>query len=447
MNEKVKEERSSLWDSVKIHPHIRLRNALLPILTLLVLITEILTPYRGWRMLFVGLGSAWLLSTFWAWDLARYLQLKREMRFGWAQVGDRLVERFTLINDAWAPAVWVEIVDQSTMPAYQVSCGIGLGMRNALRWHHEAVCQRRGLFTLGPTCLRTSDPLGIYNVEIDYPATMPLLVLPPIVPLPAIEVASGGRTGQGRLRVGAVERTVSASSVREYVPGDSRRWIHWRVSAHHDELYVREFDGTPSADWWIVLDMDRYVQAGEGLEATQEHGVILAASLADRGIRQRRSVGLVAQGEELVWIAPDEGEGHRWEILRALATVTLGAHPLYEVLTRIKPNLGQRTSLIIITSASDPHWVEALIPLMQRGVVPTVLLLDASTFAAGRGYGAEVESLLVDLGVAYYPITRDVLDRPEIRPGHQGQWEWRVLGTGKAVPIRKPESSWQVLSE
>ena len=432
---------------MKIHPHIKLKNLLLPILALLALLTEILTPYRGWRMLFAGLGGAWLLSTFWAWELMRNLQLRREMRFGWAQVGDRLVERFTLVNDAVVPAVWVEIVDQSTMPDYHVSCGIGLGMRDAIRWHHEAVCQRRGLFTLGPTRLRTGDPLGIYSVELDYPATMPLLVLPPIVPLPSIEVASGGRTGQGRLRVGAVERTVSASSVREYVPGDSRRWIHWRLSAHHDELFVREFDGMPSADWWIVLDMDRYVQAGEGLDSTQEHGVILAASLADRGIRQRRSVGLVAQGEELLWIPPDEGEGHRWEILRALAMVNLGGHPLHEVLTRIEPDLGQRTSLIIITPSLEPRWVEALIPLMQRGVVPTVLLLDPSTFEAGEDYSAEVESFLVDWDITYYPIARDVLDRPESRPGHQGQWEWRILGTGKAVPIRKPEANWKVLSE
>jgi uncharacterized protein (DUF58 family) len=157
--------------------------------------------------------------------------------------------------------------------------------------------------------------------------------------------------------------------------------------------------------------------------------------------------GLITQGEELVWIPPDEGEGHRWEILRALAMVNLGGHPLHEVLTRIEPDLGQRTSLIIITPSLDPRWVEALIPLLQRGVVPTVLLLDPSTFEAGEDHSAEVESFLVDWDITYYPIARDVLDRPESWPGHQGQWEWRILGTGKAVPIRKPEANWKVLAE
>ena len=94
----------------------------------------------------------------------------------------------------------------------------------------------------------------------------------------------------------ALDRVVSASSVRPYVPGDSRRWVHWKLSAHHQELYVRLFDGTPAGDWWILLDMDARVQVGMGENSTDELGVILAASLADRGLRARRAVGLVAHG-------------------------------------------------------------------------------------------------------------------------------------------------------
>jgi len=48
--------------------------------------------------------------------------------------------------------------------------------------------------------------------------------------------------------------------------------------------------------------------------------------------------------------------------------------------------------------------------------------------------------------VAHYVITHDLLDRPEARPGRAGHWEWRVSGTGRAVPIRRPESTWKVLS-
>jgi len=85
---------------------IELRAWLLPVLTVAVIITQMLEPYRGWRILVVGLGGVFILSWFWALSLARGIDLTRQMRFGWAQVGDRLVERFTVHNKGWAPAVW-----------------------------------------------------------------------------------------------------------------------------------------------------------------------------------------------------------------------------------------------------------------------------------------------------------------------------------------------------
>lgn len=429
-----------------LKPEWKLNSRLLPFLVGLLFLMQLITPYKGWVALLVGLGGVWLISTLWTVSMVRRLRLTREMRFGWAQVGDRLIERFSLTNDSSLPALWVEIVDHSTLPEYQASRGTGVDGRSSIRWHRESICSRRGLFYLGPTQLRTGDPFGIYTLTIDYPAMMPLLVLPPIVPLPAIEVAPGGRTGEGRPRANAIDRIVSASSVREYVPGDSRRWIHWKTSARRDELYVRLFDGTPSGDWWILLDTDVKVQVGAGEDSTEELGVILAASLADRGIRAGRSVGLLAHsGDDLAWIPPREGEGQRWEILRALALVTQGKYSLAELLHRVKPTLGLRTTLVIITPSLEGAWLEMLVPLMRRGVAPTVLLLDPVSFG-GEGSTERTEALLAQLGIAHFTVSKDLLEHPGARPGGAGQWQWKVLGTGKAVPVRKPvEMSWEVL--
>jgi len=333
------------------------------------------------------------------------------------------------------------------LPGYRASRGTGVASRSSIRWHRESICTRRGLFYLGPTNVRTGDPFGVYTVALSYPASMPLLVLPPIVPLPPIEVAPGGRSGEGRPRANALDRVISASGVRPYIPGDSRRWVHWKLSAHHQELYVRLFDGTPAGDWWILLDMDARVQVGVGENSTDELGVILAASLADRGLRARRAVGLVAHGEELVWLPPQSGEGQRWEILRTLALVNRGRRSLAELLQRVQPTLGQRTTLIIITPAVEGPWLEKLVPLLRRGVVPTVLLLDPVSFG-GSGSVAAARATLNQLGVANAVITQDLLDHPLAHPGVQGHWEWKVLGTGKAVPVQRSASDtlWRSLT-
>jgi len=425
-------------------PQVKLRSRLLPILTGLLLVVHLITPYRGWQVLLVGLGGAWLVGYLWARSLARGLSVTREMRFGWAQVGDKLMERFTLASDGRLSAPWIEVTDHSTLPGYQAGRGTDMSGMRTIRWYTEAVCTRRGLFTLGPTGMQTGDPLGIYSVTMHDPASLPLMVLPPVVPLPTIEVAPGGRTGEGRPRANALERTVSAAGVRRYLPGDSLRWIHWRTSARRGSLFVRLLESTPAGDWWILLDMDRLVQAGEGADSTEEHGVILAASLADRGLRSGRAVGLAAYGEELVWLPPRGGEGQRWEVLRSLALVSPGVRPLAELLARVRPTFGRYASLVVITPSVDTGWIEALVPLLRRGAIPTVLLLDPASFG-GSGDPAMAQALLTDLGVAHYIITPDLLDRSEVRSGRRMSWEEPGVESRRAWPFHR-DTSWRALS-
>ena len=430
----------------KINARIRLRSRLIPILVILVFLMQIIDPYRVWMFLLVALGGTWLISYLWALSLSRNLAVQREIRFGWAQVGDRLEERFTVYNRGPIPAIWLEVIDRSNMPDYRASRVTGVEGKSKNQWRTSGICSQRGLYTLGPTTLKSSDPFGIYEVEIEDLSSTTLMVMPPIVPLPAIEVAPGGRTGDARPRTNAPERTVSSSTVREFHPGDSLRWIHWRTTARKFSPYVRIFDGTPAGDWWIFLDLHSQVQTGEGWDSTQEHGIILAASLADRGLRENQSVGLVANGKELVWLSPQGDDSQRWEILRALAMIETGDYSLAELLTRNKSVIGRYSSLVIITPNTKGDWIEALLPLMWRGAVPTIILLDPTSFDGIGDVGASL-NLLADLGVSHHVITRDVLDRPEARPGESGQWEWRITATGKALPIKKPsDMSWKVLS-
>ena len=384
---------------------LKLNSWLLPVLVGVLLVLQITSPYRGWVVFLVGLGGVWLASYVWVRLLARGLRFSRAMRFGWAQVGDRLEERFELDNGGALPALWVEVVDHSTVPGYPAGWTTEVEARHLRRWSRWATSSRRGLFSLGPTTLLIGDPFGVYTASLHYPTSMPFLILPPVLSLPSIRVSPGGMSGEGNPRPNAQERTISAASVRDYVPGDSQRWIHWRTTARKDSLYVRLFDGTPSGDWWILLDMDSRVQVGEGDDSTEEHGVVLAASLANLGLQLRKSVGLVMHGQDLVWLPPEAGDARFWRILRDLALVSPGPCPLTDLLVQMMPVIGQHASLVIITPAVDRAWVEALLPLMRRGVVPTVLLLDSTALggSADASFGA-VEQIRRD----------DIVSHPQI---------------------------------
>ena len=424
-----------------------LNSWILPVLVGVALLLQIIDPAPAWSTMLVILGGAWLFGWLWARALAQGLQFTREVRYGWAQVGDELEERFVITNNSAFPATWVEIDDHSSMPGYHPSLATIVGSHDRYEFITHGMCARRGLYTLGGTTLQSGDPLGIYTVRLESLASQTLLVLPPVVPLPAIAVTPGGFMGAGRPRSHAPEQSVGAAGVRAYQPGDALRLIHWPSTAKHDKPFVRLLDGTPSADWWILLDLDTRVQLGVGWESTEEHAVVLAASLADRGLQMRKAVGLALNAAQPYWQTPRSSADQRWTILRALALAQPGNLGLDQYLARTGNAFGRSSSLVIITANVSPAWLDGLAVLSWQGrVVPTVLLLDPVSFG-GQAQSAGLAQQLQQMNISCHIITRDVLDRPEAHPGQAGRWEFRTSATGKAIPIRKPaEGGWKRLA-
>lgn len=431
----------------RMRVRMRVNSWILPGLVMVLIILQIVDPARAWKVLLVTLGGAWLAGWLWARGLARGLRFSREMRFGWAQVGDELEERFTITNNSFFPATWVEIDDYSNMPGYHASAATVVGSNGSNELLTRGECSRRGLYTLGGTSLQSGDPLGIYTVRIDDPSSQTLLVLPPVVPLPLIEVTPGGYVGDGRPRSHAPEQSSSAAGVREFQPGDPVRLIHWPTTARLGRQFVRLLDGTPSADWWIVLDLDAAAQVGSGWDSTEEHAVVLAASLADRGLRSRKAVGLAVNGQTVQWLPPRASQEQRWGIFRSLALAQPGDLSLQQFLERSGKLFGRQCSLVVITANVKPGWVEALAQLQWHGtVVPTIMLVDPASFGSPESAGG-LAANLQSLGISAHIITRELLDQPEAHPGQAGRWEWRTSPvTGKVTPIRKPvDTNWRRL--
>lgn len=392
----------------------KLNSRLVVVFVALLVVMQIAAPHKIWSILMIGLGGALALGFFWARALRQHLNFEREIRSHLAKVGDQLQERFVISNGSRFPALWVSVIDHSTFPRYQVNTARFVGGNGIRRWIKGSVCVTRGLYTLGPTTLETGDPFGLFRVTIEYPQSETMLVVPPVIPLPSIEIATGDRMGEGGTKVTTPRRTVTASGVREYAPGDSLFSVHWMTSARLDDLYVRMFDRQPTSDWWVIVDLDNGVQVGEGIEATEEYSIIMAASIADRGLRNTRAVGLVASGDEHIWLPPQTGAGQRWEILRSLATVGRGESPLFSVLADTQRFLGRNTSAIIITPSVNPDWLKALMSLMQRDIRITVLLLDPAAFG-GQGTSAAVLGKLAAWGINHYRITPEIYEQPVVR--------------------------------
>lgn len=424
---------------------LRLNAKIFPIIGLMALIMQILDPSRVWVILLIGIGGTWLVCWWWARGLARSLHFEREMRYGWAQVGDRLEERFTLRNDFMLPATSVTLQDHSTLPDHKASIATGVDGASTSQWKILSQCTKRGLYTLGGMTIETGDPLGVYTITFEDPTSSTLHVMPPVVALPRFHILSSGWAGDGKTNPRSFEETIDASHTREMTPNDPMRSIHWKSTARYDKFYVRQFEGTPAGDWWILLDLYKGSQVGKGWDSTEEHSVILTASLAAQGLREEHSVGLAINAEEASWLVPRRNEYQQRSILKSLAVASPSELELKEYLHRVGKMLGSHSSLLVVTVCADLEWTQSLIPLMWRGIMPTVFLLDPISFGGTENTAALTNALQL-LGVPCHVIPREMLDKPQARPGQEGEWEWRISGTGKAHLVHSPiHSDWQRL--
>ncbi|MBK9603491.1 MAG: DUF58 domain-containing protein [Anaerolineales bacterium] len=414
---------------------IRLRQPVFAVMVVLLLILQLVQPSRTWMFLFTAFSGILISAYLWARSLGESLQLRRETRLGWIQVGGQIEERITLSNTSVLPAAWIQFEDHSTLPGFNASRSTSISAGFFDQWNVTAACKQRGLFYLGDANILTGDPFGIFDVTIHASERTSILVLPQVVTLPEISIVPSGSFGDGQPRRNAPEQTIHASTVREYVHGDSVRMIHWPTTARTNKVFVRLMESAPEGDWWILLDLDKNNLFGEGWDSIEEQSVVLAASLASKGLRNRKAVGLITNSKDAAWIHPQKGEGQRWEILQSLALSQPGELGLDKTLERIQSSLGRHHSLIIVTASTKTDWLKTLLPLVKRGIVPTVLLLDASTFG-GKESPALVAANLEGRGIKYHIIPRGMLEAPKTLSHQQGGWKWRSTPTGEIMPIR-----------
>ncbi|MCB8945235.1 MAG: DUF58 domain-containing protein [Ardenticatenaceae bacterium] len=417
---------------------LRLRLPLLWVAVLLV--TAVFLPNRIWNTLLIGLGGLFVVAYWWVRTLKQGLTAQRRLRFGWVAVGDQLEELFEITNKSLLPALWVQVMDQANVPGYRTAVVRSVGGGQVDRWRQTAVCQQRGQFHLGPWQLRTSDPFGIFRLIQDYPIANEIIIHPPIHGRLPVQLPAGESSGRQQVRQRTWQATLNAATVRPYQPQDPHKWIHWPISAHRGELFVRQFDEDASGDVWLVLDLQKDVQLGSGADSTEEQAVLLAASLSARALRQNRAVGLAGYGQQPQIVPPARGHGQQWQILRTLALMKANGPTNIDLALRDLGRLAQRgTTAVLITPNLAPDWLPSLLPLAQQGIQSSVILLDRTSYG-GTGSSTALQQAIRQLGFPCDILRRGQVGIPLQPQQRRGFWEFRVTASGRAVAVQQPSN-------
>jgi uncharacterized protein (DUF58 family) len=376
------------------------------------------TGIRLFFHLFYVLLALLALSYLWARVNLRGLAVQREIFTHRTQVGDYARERITLQNLWPVPKLWIELLDHSDLPGHGPGFVAYLPGRDRRRWLTRTPCTMRGKFTLGPATLVSGDPFGLFRVTRQVPTSGEVLVYPHMTPLPGFRLPSAELPGGQYLKSRTHHVTPNVSTVRDYQPGDSFNRIHWRSTARTGQLMVKEFELDPTAELYIVLDMQERAQerllppgAERGMrrlsevrvaESTEEYGVQVAASIARHMLEQDRAVGLIAWGQHREVIPAEREVRQLYKILEALAVLRAhGTQSLAEVLAAESSRFGRNSTLVIVTPALDERWVTSVQHLRHRGVQAVAVFVDPQSFGGWRD-SQGVLARLADSRVPHY---------------------------------------------
>ena len=178
---------------------------------------------------------------------------------------------------------------------------------------------RRGIHRLRNPHLLTRFPFGFFIKGARTKETREVLAYPQLLPWEELlpEQTRGDESARSRPHKGRGEEIFA---VREYLPGDTSRDIHWRSTAKRSQPIVKEYERPGAKKVQIYLDTYVPKKATAQEQALFEQRVSRAASLAYHLLlKQDFLVGLTLGAEV---IPAQTGDAHLHRLLRALALVT-----------------------------------------------------------------------------------------------------------------------------
>ena len=360
-------------------------------------------------LLSVGVARLWARYALRRLEYARRLSARR------AFVGEEVALEVRVGNRKLLPLPWVEV--QEEVPADVAFLQGWLGPSHlprrrtltalfSLGWYHGVTrryrvrCLRRGLYLFGPARVRSGDLFGLFQREVEVPASAELLVYPRVVPLAELGLPSRDPFGDLRVRRHLHRDPLRTAGVRPYAPGDPRKHIHWKATSRTGHLQSRVFEPTTSVDLALFLDV-RTVPAPswEHIPVLLDAAVTACASIAAHAVGRGYQVGLYVnqfyrRASPLIRLLPGSSPQHLQRMLEALAQVEgPEVMSMARLVQREATSLPWGATLAVVTAVPTEALLAELVRLRRAGRRVVLLLVGHGDAPAPHPAGVPVYPL------------------------------------------------------
>lgn len=336
----------------------------------------------------------------WLWQRVAFYGVVYQRQLNETRVfeGEQVTLTLRVANRKWLPLAWLRVTDQLPLalqpnekalaPSHLPLTGV-LEMRASLMWHERArweyhiPCNKRGYYSLGPATLASGDLFGLFERSLEFTQRDRLIVYPQIDPLEDWGLPPKEPFGDAKTRIMVFQDPTRIRGLRDYHPEDAPKHIHWRATARHNALKVKQYDPTINYNWVLFLNLATYDHAWQGVDTElAERAIRLTASLANFANEKKYAFGLVANGtypdsDQRLRIMPGRDPEQLRNVLEALAALSyFVSAPMETLLNRESPNLPWGSTLIVITALVTENLLAQIVRLHDVGRKIALISLD-----------------------------------------------------------------------
>jgi len=272
-------------------------------------VVRVITPL-GWLVLAIAVVALGLSAVF-GWQEFTYLGtvtlaallVSCAYLFGRASYGVliELNPRRVVVGDRAMGRMLVTNTGAKALPPTRMELPVGKGVAEFQlpsmkpKEEHEELfavpTQRRAVIVAGPAESVRGDQLGMLRRSLKWADAVDLFVHPKTVRL--VPSAAGlVRDLEGQVSKTITNNDIAFHALRPYVPGDDRRYVHWRTSARIGQLMVRQFQETRRSQLTMVHASRSDLYASED---EFELAISVTASIAAQVIRDGTQMNVVSE--------------------------------------------------------------------------------------------------------------------------------------------------------
>jgi uncharacterized protein (DUF58 family) len=248
---------------------------------------------------------------------------------------------------------------------------------------------RRGIHHLGPLQVRSTDPFALARRSTLYGARTRVTVAPAVIDLPPLSGLAGEAGGTLQTQNNQPGQGADNLIARPYAPGDSMRRIHWRATAHRDELMVRQEEQEATPEATVVLDRGVLRWSSEalhepGTDAAFEAAVSACVSVVSRLVRDGYGVSVLDTDGTPLAERIDGGDTTALEDLTStFAVLTARRDDHLAHLPRLFAGV-MTGPVVVITGRLDPGDVDAIAPVVHHSTFAVLFAASPRSGALDR---------------------------------------------------------------